>query len=312
MTSTRAMGAALPTAGRRAPCECGPGGRPALMPLGGWALAALLMTGCVVMPVPGEKGRAPLPPVPEGKAHVYVFEAGGAVVSANYTIFANAERIGDISRNDFLAVECDPGPVDLSVARGRGAARLQVAAVAGRRHFLQIVPTRSAVVPLPVGPVLVTASVSSVALELATEQEGTAKVGEASGFVRLRSHAAEDEVARARRAPADAALVFVARPLWTFADVDFRVTIDGQPMGKLAARSFAVAMARPGAHALQARGDNDSDVDLVLQVEGGREYFFLLLPQKGFWSPQVELAPLEEIQGRERLQGLRFVKAESR
>ncbi len=106
----------------------------------------------------------------------------------------------------------------------------------------------------------------------------------------------QDAEAKQFKAPADKASVYVYRNETYGAAATLELLLDGKLVGETAARTYFVLPLRPGSHTLTSKSENV--VNLPIQVEAGRTYFFWQEVKMGIIAARSALNPVDEGRGR--------------
>ncbi len=106
----------------------------------------------------------------------------------------------------------------------------------------------------------------------------------------------QDQEAKQFKVSPDRANVYVYRNESIGAAVKFDLLVDAIPLGTTAAKTFFVVPLAPGTHTLTSKAENT--IDLPVQVEAGKNYFFWQEVKLGLLMARTSLNPVDEATGR--------------
>lgn len=106
--------------------------------------------------------------------------------------------------------------------------------------------------------------------------------------------------------PADKAVIYVMRPSALGALINFKVELDGEPLGKTKGKQYFYIFAEPGNRTLVSIAENKSEVPIL--VESGKTYFFEQEVKMGIVKARNQLVRIDEVDARQKLKKCKLPK----
>ncbi len=106
--------------------------------------------------------------------------------------------------------------------------------------------------------------------------------------------------------PSDKAVVYVLRPVFVGALLNFKFEVDGVLIGKTKGKQYIYTFVDPGNHTLVSIAENKSELPVVL--EAGKTYFFEQEVKMGILKARNKLVRLDKIDAKIKLQKCKLPK----
>ena len=99
--------------------------------------------------------------------------------------------------------------------------------------------------------------------------------------------------------PEGKSLVYIVRPSVIGFAINFTVTCDDITIGKTKGKNFLYAILNPGPHVFVSKGENSSELHLILEV--GKTYFIEQKVRMGLLYARNKIQLINEKEGRNKL-----------
>jgi len=106
--------------------------------------------------------------------------------------------------------------------------------------------------------------------------------------------------------PADKAVIYVMRPTTMGGLINFRLEVDGKPIGKTKGKQYLYAFVDPGTRTISSIAENTSE--LPIKIDAGERYFFEQEVKMGIIKARNELVRLDEVDAKIKLQKRKLPK----
>jgi hypothetical protein len=107
-------------------------------------------------------------------------------------------------------------------------------------------------------------------------------------------------------APEGKALLYIVRPNYVGAAINFKVSIDGEYIGLTKGKNYIYTYVAPGKHTILSKAENKEELDLLF--EEGQTYYIEQVPKMGMIKARNKLIKLNVDEGVEKLNKCRLTK----